>query len=135
MSVDVCEAVDGGPASPSVAAASLAGVNFAPVDRTTVSEDHSLEEFASTDSTGSDDTDTVDDVDDPGDPGDTADDAADSAGAEGDDAADPPADAVDPADPTYDYSPDGASCGACGERVTRRWRDDGDYVCVDCKEW
>jgi hypothetical protein len=44
-------------------------------------------------------------------------------------------DAVDPVDPTYDYSPDGASCGACGERVTRRWRDDGGYVCADCKEW
>ncbi|QZP36274.1 DUF7573 domain-containing protein [Halobaculum magnesiiphilum] len=44
-------------------------------------------------------------------------------------------DTVDLAEPTYDYSPDGAACAACGESVTRRWRDDGDYVCGDCKEW
>jgi len=104
------------------APAPLAGVNFAPADRTTVSEDHSLEEFASTDSAETDDTDDVTDED------------ADSAQPV-DDAVESPDDAVDPVDPTYDFSPDGAACGACGERATRRWHADGDYVCADCKEW
>ncbi|WP_435062109.1 DUF7573 domain-containing protein [Halobaculum sp. EA56] len=45
------------------------------------------------------------------------------------------ADAVEPAEPAYDVSPDGAACAACGETVTRRWRDDGAYVCPDCKDW
>lgn len=43
--------------------------------------------------------------------------------------------AVDPAEPTYDWSPDGAECAACGESTTTRWRQDGAYVCADCKEW
>ncbi|QLG61234.1 DUF7573 domain-containing protein [Halorarum salinum] len=42
---------------------------------------------------------------------------------------------VDPAEPTYDWSPDGADCAACEETVTTRWRQDGAYVCADCKEW
>ncbi|WP_435123865.1 DUF7573 domain-containing protein [Halobaculum sp. D14] len=42
---------------------------------------------------------------------------------------------VDPAEPTYSWSADGAACAACGEQATTRWRQDGDYVCADCKEW
>ncbi|SHG67850.1 DUF7573 domain-containing protein [Halobaculum gomorrense] len=91
-------------------------------------EDHSLEEFASADPGGSTDStepndDAVDRVD------------ADGDGADTDAAADATADAVNPAAPTYDHSPDGAACAACGDSVTRRWRDDSDYVCADCKEW
>lgn len=127
-------AADGGFASFPVAAAPLAGVNFAPADRSTVSEDHSLEEFAAgDDSTDADDpgdpdgSERVDDAEDPGDNG--TDDAADNAdNADG-------VDAVEPLDPTYGHSPDGAPCAVCGGQVTRRWHDDGDYVCADCKEW
>ncbi|MXR52008.1 hypothetical protein GRX03_10405 [Halovenus sp. WSH3] len=41
----------------------------------------------------------------------------------------------DPTTATATVSPGGASCEDCGETVTRRWRDDGAYVCGDCKEW
>lgn len=98
----------------------------APVDPT-VPEDRSLEEFAGADA----DADANADAD--ADAGATNPDAAaDAADEDGSSEADPVADA---ADPTYDHSPDGAPCAACGESVTRRWRDDGDYVCADCKEW
>jgi hypothetical protein len=43
--------------------------------------------------------------------------------------------AVDPARSTYDWSPDGADCAACGETVEARWRDEPGLVCADCKEW
>lgn len=36
---------------------------------------------------------------------------------------------------TFDWSPDGAPCAACGDRVERRWRDDGRLVCEQCKTW
>lgn len=36
---------------------------------------------------------------------------------------------------TFDWSPDGAPCTACGDRVERRWRDDGRLVCGGCKTW
>lgn len=36
---------------------------------------------------------------------------------------------------TYAWVPDGAACAACGERVERRYRDDGQLVCPSCKEW
>lgn len=29
----------------------------------------------------------------------------------------------------------GAGCQRCGARVSRRWRDDGDLVCAECKQW
>lgn len=53
---------------------------------------------------------------------------------EGDD----PSDVDDPsdgADSTYGWTPDGAECADCGATVQRRWRDDGRFVCVDCKTW
>lgn len=43
--------------------------------------------------------------------------------------------AVDPAESTYAWSPSGATCDACGASVERRWRDEGDLVCADCKSW
>ncbi|QLG28059.1 hypothetical protein HUG10_11055 [Halorarum halophilum] len=46
-----------------------------------------------------------------------------------------PPESVAPAEPTYGWSPDGAECTGCGETATTRWRQDGEYVCADCKEW
>jgi len=103
-----------------------------------VPEDRSLEEFARDDAT---------DASAPADPGGSPDGteaAADERPADGPDGsdpddgspADPPAtDGVAPAEPTVAVSPDGAACAGCGTAVTRRWRDDGEYVCADCKEW
>jgi len=45
------------------------------------------------------------------------------------------ADATDDPSATTQFSPDGARCEACGDAVTRRWHDDGSFVCADCKEW
>ena len=43
---------------------------------------------------------------------------------------------VEEATPTYDFSPDGVACEACGETVETRWHDpDGGMVCADCKRW
>jgi hypothetical protein len=42
---------------------------------------------------------------------------------------------VEPAESTYSWSPAGATCASCGATVERRWRDEGDLVCADCKSW
>lgn len=42
---------------------------------------------------------------------------------------------VAPAASTYAWSPSGEPCDACGAAVERRWRDEGDLVCGDCKSW
>lgn len=42
---------------------------------------------------------------------------------------------VEPAVSTYAWSSDETACEACGERVERRWRDDGELVCSACKDW
>ena len=42
---------------------------------------------------------------------------------------------VTPATSTYAWSPSGTPCDACGASVERRWRDEGDLVCGDCKSW
>lgn len=36
---------------------------------------------------------------------------------------------------TYAWTQDQADCTACGTAVERRWRDDGQLVCADCKTW
>ena len=41
----------------------------------------------------------------------------------------------EPAAPTFDWTPDGSVCAACGERVERRWTDDDRLVCAACKGW
>ena len=41
----------------------------------------------------------------------------------------------DPATSTAAWTAAGAGCQRCGARVSRRWRDDGDLVCAECKEW
>jgi len=44
-------------------------------------------------------------------------------------------DDVEPAATTYAWSDEGATCEACGETVERRWQQDGDLVCIECKDW
>lgn len=102
-----------------------------------VSRDSSLTDFASPD--GSDDA-SGETVDEP-----TFDASDDSAAAGSNDAADPGTSNDDdaagggegptPARSTYEWTPDGAACAACGERTTRRWRLDDEPVCPDCKTW
>ncbi|WP_058366031.1 DUF7573 domain-containing protein [Haloparvum sedimenti] len=41
----------------------------------------------------------------------------------------------DPATPTADWTTGGTDCERCGATVERRWLDDGDRVCADCKAW
>jgi hypothetical protein len=47
----------------------------------------------------------------------------------------PDATGVDPAVPTATWTADPTACERCGERVSRRWLDDDDLVCGDCKAW
>lgn len=68
---------------------------------------------------------------------------ADDAKATADASTDHDADAADasaavdtePTTPTYRWWPDGATCGNCGATTERQWRDDGQFVCPDCKSW
>ncbi|WP_050033641.1 DUF7573 domain-containing protein [Halorubrum halophilum] len=49
-----------------------------------------------------------------------------------------PTDTLDdpiPATSTATWTTGGADCERCGERVERRWLDDGDRVCPACKSW
>lgn len=46
-----------------------------------------------------------------------------------------PADVEAPVPATATWTIGGADCERCGESVTRRWLDDGDRVCPDCKSW
>ena len=41
----------------------------------------------------------------------------------------------DPATATYRWQPDGATCEDCGATTERGWRDNGAFVCPDCKSW
>ncbi|MFC6753156.1 DUF7573 domain-containing protein [Halorubrum tibetense] len=54
-----------------------------------------------------------------------------------DEGSEPPLDPgeTDPATSTSAWTTGGAACDRCGERVTRRWADDDDLVCPDCKTW
>jgi len=61
-------------------------------------------------------------------PVDVADDDSESAGQHDDDV-----DEVTPV--TATWTTGGADCERCGDRVERRWLDDGDRVCPDCKTW
>jgi len=81
-------------------------------------EDHSLDEFEGSDDDSEDTDDTA---------------GADASAAEPDDTVidDDPS----PATATSTWTTGGADCERCGERVERRWLDDGDRVCPDCKLW
>ena len=74
--------------------------------------DHSLSEF-------------TEEADDDDQPSDASDDAAEPT------EPDAPAESL----ATARFSPDGAVCESCGASVTRRWHDDGQFVCADCKQW
>lgn len=41
----------------------------------------------------------------------------------------------DAAQVTTTWTTDGADCERCGDRTERRWLDDGDRVCPECKSW
>lgn len=62
-------------------------------------------------------------------------DEVDVEGVDSDSEPDSGSDQVEPAVSTYDWTPTGADCEACGTAVERRWRDDGRLVCADCKAW
>ncbi|MEF8843195.1 MAG: hypothetical protein V5A62_16470 [Haloarculaceae archaeon] len=47
----------------------------------------------------------------------------------------PPVDGVEPARSTFAWSPAGAACAECDERVEERWESDSGLVCVECKGW
>jgi hypothetical protein len=51
------------------------------------------------------------------------------------DATSDPAETVDPARSTGRWDPEGIVCDACGSAVTRRWREDEEFRCVECKSW
>jgi len=40
-----------------------------------------------------------------------------------------------PATVTYRWRSDGAVCAQCGTATEKQWRDDGEFVCPDCKRW
>ncbi|WP_439028590.1 DUF7573 domain-containing protein [Haloarchaeobius sp. DT45] len=42
---------------------------------------------------------------------------------------------AEPTVTTYQWSPAGGECAACGASVERRWRDRSGFVCAACKEW
>ena len=109
-----------------------------------MAEDRSLDEFVGGRSEGSDedvagggdggvgdDDATGDDDGTATDPDDPTDDASDPAG----DASDPASDGVDPATTTSAWAGTGDECERCGGTATRRWNDDGELVCAECKEW
>ncbi|OYR94252.1 hypothetical protein DJ71_02185, partial [Halorubrum sp. E3] len=95
-------------------------------------EDRSLDEFGGAGAdTGAAETGTAGGTDDETETTETPDD--DSSSAEPDDGEsveEPP-----PATATATWTAGGADCERCGDRVERRWLDDGDRVCPDCKSW
>lgn len=46
-----------------------------------------------------------------------------------------PATDTEPAATTYAWDGAGEACADCGDLVERRWQQDGDLVCVECKDW
>jgi formylmethanofuran dehydrogenase subunit E len=106
-----------------------------------MSEDRSLDEFASGsgEGEGAPETTEATEATDPGpSEADTlagSDADEDTTSSDADEADAPDVNAVDPATLTMRFEPGGASCDACGETVERRWHDDGAFVCDDCKAW
>ncbi|GAA0515982.1 hypothetical protein SAMN04488066_11531 [Halorubrum aquaticum] len=99
-----------------------------------MSEDRSLDDFAST---GSDEEETAGSGSagtDPTEADSVDDDPAEADATATDPAPTDPAD-VDPAESTSTWTTDGADCDRCGATVSRRWHDEGDLVCADCADW
>jgi hypothetical protein len=42
---------------------------------------------------------------------------------------------TEPATITYRWQPNGAVCSRCGTSTQKQWRNDGQFVCPDCKTW
>lgn len=100
-----------------------------------MTEDASLDQFASSDSSETEDDESADSE--PVGPGSTDSVPSEESAMqseESDDSSD-----VEPAVSTFTWSPKGGECADCGASVERRWRSegqrDGDLVCADCKEW
>ncbi|MFO7834966.1 MAG: hypothetical protein R6V31_13195 [Halohasta sp.] len=51
-------------------------------------------------------------------------------GSDGDDAK-----PIELATVTYRWRSEGAVCAQCGTSTETQWRDDGAFVCPDCKSW
>lgn len=107
-----------------------------------MTRDRSLDEFLGGEPGDADATDEGEEGDAEPAPAEPADAEPAAESADPDDDAEPatdpdsdPDDAVEPAVSTYEFSPDGAPCAACGAVVEKRWRDDGELVCPDCKVW
>lgn len=94
-----------------------------------MSRDRSLGEYV-------DDDDVVADWDDAGDgaPSASSDTARSDAATRNDSNAAGEGD-VGAVESTYRWSPEERPCANCGDSVRERWREDGELVCVDCKEW
>ena len=88
-----------------------------------MSEDRSLDEFAG----GSD---AESDAGDDGIGGGEPDECEESDGGKANAVDDP-----EPATTTSAWTGEGAACDACGTVTERRWQDDGELVCADCKSW
>ncbi|MDZ5811780.1 hypothetical protein U4E84_10555 [Halorubrum sp. AD140] len=97
-------------------------------------EDRSLDEFAASDAPAADEG-----VESEGAESERAESECEAVGTDGDRS--PVSDEiptgthVEPATSTAAWRSAGAACDRCGDRVTRRWIDDGDVVCANCKEW
>lgn len=42
---------------------------------------------------------------------------------------------LEPLSTTFHWAVEGAACASCGDRVGRRWAEDGRLVCESCKDW
>ncbi|UWG52209.1 Uncharacterized protein AArcCO_2937 [Halalkaliarchaeum sp. AArc-CO] len=51
------------------------------------------------------------------------------------DGTDDSVDDVEPAAATSRWSSGGEACPDCGSTASRLWRQEGTFVCPDCKEW
>lgn len=60
---------------------------------------------------------------------------ADDAGDDGKAPNEAPVNEPEPAVSTTAFDPEGAACASCDATVRRRWRDDGELVCGECKPW
>ena len=87
--------------------------------------DTSLDDFIGGDDAGDERDEPVADAGDP----------ATSEGGSGECGGADDGDAPEPVVSTFEWTPSGAACAACGSDVERRWREDGGLVCTDCKAW
>lgn len=97
-----------------------------------MTEDRSLDEFAGREV---DESDASTDDERSGDAVTPDSSASDNSASDGSTSDGSTSDYPEPAVSTATWTADGADCERCGERVSRRWRDDAAIVCADCKVW